>query len=207
LNYRLAYAFGFHPWEDLAEHPPFADKLMDLVAREETGEPPHGPALDIGTGSGVWGVRLAERGWEVTGVDIVERALDRARERVEEAGVGMRIMRADVTALGDAGIGTDYRLLLDTGTFHGLSDPQRVDMARELSAVAAPDATLILDCFAPRRRGPLPRGADRAEVEGRFPEWDITDVEEADSDPDAIARIFGFDERFYRLRRNGEAGA
>lgn len=207
MNYRLAYAFGFHPWEDLAEHPPFADKLIELVAREETGDPPHGPALDIGTGSGVWGVRLAERGWQVTGVDIVERALDRARARVEEAGVEMRLMRADVTALGDAGVGTGYQLLLDTGTFHGLSDPQREEMARELSAVAAPGATLILDCFGPRRRGPLPRGADRPEVEGRFPDWAITDVEVADADPDAIARIFRFEERFYRLRRNGGIAA
>ena len=37
MNYRLAYAIGFHPWEDLAEHPPFADKLLELVAREEDG--------------------------------------------------------------------------------------------------------------------------------------------------------------------------
>ena len=37
MNYRLAYALGFHPWEDLADHPPFADKLLGLVAREEEG--------------------------------------------------------------------------------------------------------------------------------------------------------------------------
>jgi hypothetical protein len=54
MNYRLAYAIGFHPWEDLADHPPFAGKLLQLVAREEAGrEPPHGPVLDLGTGSGV----------------------------------------------------------------------------------------------------------------------------------------------------------
>ena len=76
MNYRLAYALGFHPWEDLAEHPPFAGKLLELVAREEDGHgPPYGPALDLGTGSGVWGVQLAKRGWSVTGVDIVEKAL------------------------------------------------------------------------------------------------------------------------------------
>ena len=47
MNYRLAYAIGFHPWEDLAEHPPFADKLLELVAREEEGSgPPYGRALD-----------------------------------------------------------------------------------------------------------------------------------------------------------------
>ncbi len=51
-NYRLAYALGFHPWEDLADHPPFTDTLLGLVAGEEDGrEPPFGRALDIGTGS------------------------------------------------------------------------------------------------------------------------------------------------------------
>src|SRR5215208_5673158 len=86
MNYRLAYALGFHPWEDLAEHPPFATKLLELVAREENGHaPPLGPALDLGCGSAVWGVRLAQRGWDVTGVDIVEKALRRAGERVAEA--------------------------------------------------------------------------------------------------------------------------
>ena len=79
MNYRLAYAVGFHPWEDLAEHPPFRDKLLELVAHEEDGrEPPYGGSLDIGTGSAVWGIRLAERGWDVTGIDVVEKALRRS---------------------------------------------------------------------------------------------------------------------------------
>jgi len=202
MNYRLAYAIGFHPWEDLAEHPPFAGKLLELVAREEDGrEAPYGTALDIGTGSAVWGERLAQRGWEVTGVDIVEKALRRARERVDEASFEMRLLRGDVTALREAGVGSGFRLVLDTGTFHGLTNAQREAMGREVSAVANPDATVILDCFAPRRRGPLPRGASRADVERAFPGWEITDVEVADTEPDPIARLFKFDERFYRLRR------
>lgn len=202
MNYRLAYALGFHPWEDLAEHPPFAETLLELVARDEDGSgPPHGRALDIGTGSAMWGIMLAERGWEVTGIDIVEKALRRARERVGEVGVDVRLIRGDVTALREAGVGSDFRLLVDTGTFHGLTETQREAMGREVSAVAAPDATVILDCFAPRRRGPLPRGASRADVERAFPGWKITDVEVADTEPDPIARLFRFDERFYRLRR------
>lgn len=202
MNYKLAYAIGFHPWEDLAEHPPFAGKLMELVAREEDGyRPPYGPALDLGTGSAVWGVELARRGWEVTGVDIVEKALGRARERIDAAGGEMRLVHGDVTALREAGVGTGFRLLLDTGTFHGLTDAQRAAMGREVSAVAAPDATVILDCFVPRHRGPLPRGASRDDVERAFPGWRITDIEVADTDPDPLARLFRFDERFYRLRR------
>jgi len=202
MNYQLAYALGIHPWEDLAEHPPFAEKLLELVAREENGSgPPHGAALDLGTGSGVWGVQLAARGWRVTGVDLVEKALRRADERARDAGVELRLVRGDVTALGDTGVGSGYRLLLDTGTFHGLGDEQRMAMGRQLSAVAADDATLLLDCFAPRRRGPLPRGASRADIERALPGWTITDVEVADSEPDALARLLRFDERFYRLRR------
>ena len=67
------------------------------------------------------------------------------------------------------------------------------------TSAAAPDATLILDCFVPRRRGPLPRGAARSDIERALPAWRITDEVVADTEPDAIARLFGFDERFYRL--------
>jgi SAM-dependent methyltransferase len=201
VPYKLFYRLGFHPWEDLAEHPPFADKLTELFEREESGrQPPYGPALDLGCGSAVWGVELAERGWQVTGVDLVEKALERGRERVAEAGVRMRLIQGDVTDLRGSGVGDDFRLILDTGTFHGLDGDQRQAMGREISSVAADNATLLLDVFAPRRRGPLPRGASEAEVTAAFPDWQITNIEVADSDPDPIAKLFRFEERFYRLR-------
>jgi SAM-dependent methyltransferase len=202
MNYRLAYAVGFHPWEGLVKHEPYARALLELVAQEEdVSGPPFGSALDIGTGSAVWGVELAKRGWEVTGVDNVEKALARARARVEAEDVQVRLVQGDVTALSEAGVGSGYRLVLDTGTFHGLADEQRAAMGREVTAVAGPDATLILDCFAPRRRGPLPRGASRDDVERAFAAWEIADVVVADTAPDPVARLFKFDERFYRLRR------
>jgi SAM-dependent methyltransferase len=201
VPYRLFYRLGFHPWEDLAEHPPFANKLAELFEREESGrEPPFGPALDLGCGSAVWGVKLAERGWQVTGVDLVDKALERARERVREAGVDMRLVQGDVTDLRGANLGSGFRLVLDTGTFHGLAADQRTAMGREVSAIAADDATVLLDVFAPRRRGPLPHGASRNDVEAAFPDWEITHIEVADTDPDPIAKLFKFDERFYRLR-------
>jgi hypothetical protein len=177
MNYRLAYAIGFHPWEDLAEHPPFAETLLEPVAREENwNRPPYGSALDIGTGRGVWGVQLARRGWQVTGVDMVEKALRRARERAEEAGVDLRLLQGDVTALRQADVGSNFRLAVDTGTFHGLTDSQREDMGRELSAVCADDATVLLDCFAPGRRGPCraARARPTSSVHsrnGRSPTW------------------------------------
>ena len=159
--YRIAYQVGFHPWEDLADHPPFAATLARLIAREEGGGPPYGRALDVGSGSGVWGVRLAQRGWDVTGVELVAKAVARARKRVAAAGVQMRIVRADVTRLRASDVGSGFRLILDTGTFHGLTEPQRAAMGREITAAAAGDGTVLLDVFAPHRRGPLPRGRPR----------------------------------------------
>ena len=202
VPYKLFYRLGFKPWEDLAEHPPFADTLMGLIAREEEEtQPPYGKALDLGCGSAVWGVKLAERGWQVTGIDIADRALERGRERVRDAGVQMELVNGDVTSLSDAGLGSDYRLILDTGTFHGLGAAQREDMGGGVTAIGAPEATVILDCFSPRWRGPLPRGASREEVAAAFPGWTITDIEVADTEPDSIAKLLKFDERFYRLQR------
>ena len=200
--YKVAYRIGFHPWEDLADHEPFAETLLGLFDAAERGkEPPYGRALDLGCGSATWGVRLAARGWDVTGVDNVPAAVARAEERIREAGVPMRVVVGDVTRNLRDSVGSGFDLLVDTGTFHGLTPAQRLDMGREVSSVAAPAATLILDCFAPGRRGPLPRGCTRADVEEAFPGWRIVDVLDADTDPDPLARAFKFDELFYVLRR------
>ena len=67
--YKVSYRVGFHPWEDLAHHKPFAEALTELFENAERGkEPPYGKALDLGCGGATWGVPLARRGWRVTGV-------------------------------------------------------------------------------------------------------------------------------------------
>jgi SAM-dependent methyltransferase len=200
--YRFAYKVGFHPWEDLLTYEPFAAKLNELFDQEEKDrEPPYGRALDLGCGSAIWGVELAKRGWDVTGVDLVEDALERARERVSTEGVAMKVVQGDVTDLEPSGIEPGFDLILDTGTFHGLLPEQRLAMGREVDRIAGPEATVLIDAFAPRRRGPLPRGASQSNIEAAFPGWIITDVEEADPAASGIAKVFKFDERFYRLRR------
>jgi SAM-dependent methyltransferase len=202
MNYELAYRVGFHPWEDAGSDRPFVEKAAEVFDREERGrEPPYGPALDLGTGSGIWGIQLAKRGWQVTGVDLVDKALRRARDRIADAGVEMRVVHADVTALREADIGSGFRLLLDTGTFHGLLPAQREAMGREVTAVAAPDATLVLLVW-PRRRRPLIRGADRGEIEAALPGWTVTDVEPSHfSPPKPVELLLRPDEHWYRLRR------
>jgi len=202
VNYRFAYSIGFHPWEDAATDPPFVEKASELFAREEaTRERPFGRALDIGTGSGIWGIELAKRGWEVTGVDFVGKALERARDRVGDEGVEVELVQADVTALSRTDVGSDFRLILDTGTFHDFDEVQRSGMARSVDRIAAEDATILLLIW-PRRRRPLIRGVSREDVEKAFVGWEITDVEPSHFRLPAIMQlILRPDEHWYRLRR------
>ncbi len=198
LAYRLLYAVGFTPWEGMED---LAGQISLLFDREEEGaEPPYGKALDLGCGSGIWSVKLAARGWDVTGVDSVPKAVRRARERAQEAGVEVRLIEGDVTALESADVGTGFRFLVDFGCFHdALSDEQRVEEGRQASAVAAPGATLLLMAWAPGRRGMLPRGASREDIEASFPGWTIVDEEPMDAygAPGYVRRA---DPTFYRLR-------
>jgi SAM-dependent methyltransferase len=202
MNWRFAYAIGFHPWEDAITDLPFAKKISEVFDREEKGrEPPYGQALDLGTGSGIWGIELAKRGWQVTGIDIVDKALRRARNRAIKAGVDVRFVCGDVTALRDAGIGSGFRLVLDTGTFHDLTTSQRHAMGQEISAVAAPDSSVVLLVW-PKRRRPLIRGASRDDVQEAFPGWRVTDVEPSYFRlPKILDLLLRPDEQWYRLRR------
>lgn len=200
MNYRFAYSIGFHPWEDAERHNPFVEKITKIFEREEVGKtPPYGKALDIGCGSGVWGIHLAKRGWDVTGVDIVEKALQRAQERIKKENVNVKLVKDDVTELQKIEDGFD--LLLDTGTFHGLTHTQRIAMGKAINKIASQKATILLLVWDPKWRGPLPGGASREEIESCFPEWKISHVELAATEPEAIYKILKANEQWYRLRR------
>jgi SAM-dependent methyltransferase len=202
VAYRILYAIGFTPWEQMAD-PQIANQIAGLFAREEEGrEPPYGAALDLGCGSGIWAVKLARRGWQVMGVDFVPKALRRARARAEEAGVEVRLMEGDVTDLGAAGVGSAFQLLLDFGCFHDeLTDEQRRKEGREATAAAAPGATLLMMAWKPGRRGPLPRGASREEIQAAFAEWRLIDEVAMDVPDGAPGYVRRAEPRFYRLRR------
>jgi SAM-dependent methyltransferase len=202
LAYKLLYGIGFTPWEQMARSLRITEQISAMVDREEAARPrPYGKALDLGCGSGIWAVKLAARGWEVTGIDFVPKAVRRARERAQDAGVEVRLIEGDVTELDAAGVGSGFQLLLDFGCFHDeLTDAEREKEGRQASAVAAPDASLLLMAWAPGRRGPLPRGASREDIEAAFSGWAISDEEPMDTSgaPRYVTRA---DPRFYRLVR------
>ena len=160
--FRIFYRVGFTPWDG---HP-IAQNLQNLVEGTSDATPlPPGVALDLGCGTGDSSIYLARHGWKVTGVDFVPRALDRARAKA--ADLSVTFVQADVTHLSQAGIGAGFQLIVDNGCLHNMSDGDRDAYVREVSAVAAPDALLLVLAFLPGGRFGV-RGVDPAEMERRF---------------------------------------
>lgn len=199
IGYKIAYRLGLVPWERAGREA--TAQFTSLLAREEQGGAPYGRALDVGCGRGDHSITLARRGWAVTGVDAVPRAVATAAQKAADAGVDVRFLVADVTTLSESEVGSGYRLLLDFGCFHGLTAPQRAAYARALAPLTASGGTLLLMSFSPGGRGPLPRGADRDEIRQTFGDWTLLDDEPADTSgmPAPLKRTAP---RWYRLRRN-----
>jgi SAM-dependent methyltransferase len=161
--YGLLYRVGYTPWDG---HPASV-ALSPIVSQLEMGK-----ALDIGCGTGDTTIYLAQKGWDVTGVDFVAKAIARAQKKAASANVKVRYLRADVTQLSSSGAGGGFTLITDGGCLHGLDDEQRVAYAREVTQAAAPGAHLLISAFLPgKRRGPS--GIDRAGIERLFTRWKL----------------------------------
>jgi SAM-dependent methyltransferase len=155
----------------------------------------------VGCGTGRDAVHLARAGWQVTAVDAVETALDKARARAAEEGVNVQWIAADVSALGRLGLDPGYTLLYDFGCIQGLDDAARRGTAAGLTQLAAPGATLLLVAFKPRRRLLFPRGMDRDGVAALFGDgWELVDVQSV-VEPDMPPPVRRLRPTLYRLKR------
>jgi SAM-dependent methyltransferase len=163
--FRVFYSIGFTPWDG---HP-LSASLRELVEGTDAVAP--GSALDVGCGTGDSSIYLAQRGWQVTGVDFTPKALDKARAKAQAADAAVNFVHADVTHLRQAGINGPFQLIVDNGCFHGMSDGDRDLYVDEMSAVAARDAQLLMIAF--KRSGRIgPPGVEQSEIERRFtPAW------------------------------------
>jgi SAM-dependent methyltransferase len=171
LLYELLYLVGVRPWEQGG----IVRELRELVEGPEALTP--GRALDIGCGTGGPSVYLALRRWDVTGVDVVARALAQARARARDAGVSLRLVHGAVTeAATEVAAGGPYRLLLDTGCYHGLDDAQRAAYADLVGSIAEEGAALLMFALTPggAARPRTFRGAGDREIRSRFePGWEL----------------------------------
>jgi SAM-dependent methyltransferase len=200
IPYALMYRLGFAPWE----RRPIVPTWQRVT--EGPGALPPGRALDVGCGTGRDAVYLAQRGWQVTAVDIVADAIGKARQRAAREGVQVQWIAGDVSALGGLGLEPGYTLLYDFGCIQGLPGPAREGAAAGMTKLATPGATLLLAAFAPGRRLLLPRGMGEDEVIGLFGDaWELAEAEQA-TDPTAPAPVRRARPTLYRLTRTAGPG-
>jgi SAM-dependent methyltransferase len=190
--YPVLYRLGFTPWERMADLGP----LPALLATQ-----PPGTALDAGCGTGKVSVLMAEAGWDVTGVDSVQRALEAARARAAHADVADRttFVKGDVTRLDEVLPGRQFDLVADLGCLHGLNAPQQRAFAGWATAHTTPGAHLVILAVA-SRRGIGPSGLDQPDITALFgAPWSVagvTDSTDAGGGPLKGARF-----RWYHLTR------
>lgn len=103
-----SYASGQLPWD--TRQP---ERL--LVEFVTSGAVTPGPALEIGTGTGTNAIRMAERGFDLLGVDVAPLAVERAHAKMEGRALRCRFVVWDILAEPPGG---PFQLVFDRGCFH-----------------------------------------------------------------------------------------
>jgi 2-polyprenyl-3-methyl-5-hydroxy-6-metoxy-1,4-benzoquinol methylase len=109
-----------------------------LVAEVSELEP--GRALDLACGEGQNAIWLASLGWDVTGVDFSEAAIEKARNRAERDGVRVEFACADLLEYQPDPAAFDLVLLL----YLHIPAPGRRQVLEKVSAALAPGGTFVL---------------------------------------------------------------
>jgi SAM-dependent methyltransferase len=163
-----AYA-GKAPWDIGKPQAPFVG-----VAGRVTS-----PVLDAGCGTGEDALFFSARGHRVTGIDVLEEPIRRARAKVAERGLSVEFLAKDALTLG----AWDERFagVIDCGLFHVFSDDDRRRYVQGLAHVVEPGGRLFLLCFSDEEPGTEgPRRVSRKELYDAFAgDWEIESVQPA----------------------------
>jgi 2-polyprenyl-3-methyl-5-hydroxy-6-metoxy-1,4-benzoquinol methylase len=123
----------------------FADLDPDVEQELATLGITRGRVLDIGTGPGTQAIELAARGFDVTGTDIAEAAIESARARARAKGVNVDFVVDDVL---DSRVSGCFDVVIDRGCFHVFAPARRGDYVRTVADRLGPGGHLLLKCFS-----------------------------------------------------------
>jgi SAM-dependent methyltransferase len=189
-----SYASGQLPWD--TGHP---EPL--LVGYVGSGRIAPCPALEVGAGTGTNAIWLAERGFDVLGIDVSPLAVERATSRLKGDTLRCRFAVGDFLAE-PPGTGP-FGFVFDRGCFHVFAQAEeRARFAANVAAVLAPGGlwlSLLGSTEGPARTDGPPRRSAREIVEAIEPALAIVELRAAElRDHDAKA--------WFCLSRRREAG-
>jgi SAM-dependent methyltransferase len=147
-RFEAAYE-GTPPWDIGVPQPAF----VDLEKRTPFGT----TVLDVGCGTGALALYLASRGYTVTGVDIVEKAVARAASRAKESGATVEFLHGNALKL-PALLRREFDTVVDSGVFHTFPPALRPDYRDSLAGVLRPGGMYYMLVWSDRESregGPL----------------------------------------------------
>jgi SAM-dependent methyltransferase len=154
-SWNESYASGQLPWDTGQPEP----LLIEFVT---SGGIAPAPTLEIGAGTGTNAIWLAERGFDVLGIDLSPLAVERARAKMKERALSCRF--AALNFLAAPPPGGPFQFVFDRGCFHVFDEPdERQRFAANVAAALAPGGlwlSMIGSSEGPRRDvGPPRRSA------------------------------------------------
>jgi SAM-dependent methyltransferase len=190
--------------EDLPWH---CDEPPGLLEEVATNAAKGAKALDVGCGAGVFSVYLAKRGYNVTAIDFIPKALQFAKQRAAAANVKINWVQADVLAWKAP---QTFDLVLDSGCLHNIPQGELDQYKEQLLAWTKPGSDYILTHWGKRHfldwRPIGPRRRAKDYLIGLFsPELKVNDYEEEilsvplPIGPKALAQYFWFKRETTRL--------
>jgi SAM-dependent methyltransferase len=149
--------------KDLPWYRPQPPEMLQRVVEERGAR--RGRALDLGCGTGAYSLYLAQRGYDVTGIDYLPEPIRIAQENTSRQELPMRFVQADVLTWESDG---KFDLVLDSGCLHTLHPSERPAYRQKLVSWLNRAADYVLIHFGKRHlldwRPMGPRRRARAQV-------------------------------------------
>ena len=117
-----------------------------LVEFVEKGLIKKGKTLDLCCGAGTNTIYLAEKGFEVTAIDISQRAIDYAKEKAEKASVKINFMVQSFVDLSFED--EEFDFVFDMGCFHHVEIMNRHRFIKGVHRVLKKAGDYLLTCFS-----------------------------------------------------------
>lgn len=132
--------------------------LMELV---ENGLIKKGKALDVCCGAGTNALYLAEKGFQVTGIDISFKAIEYAKEKAEKANVKIQFQVENFLNIPFED--QEFDFVFDMGCFHHVKVKDRSAFIRGVHRVLKKGGSYLMVCFS-YRNGPAWNHFTKAQI-------------------------------------------
>jgi SAM-dependent methyltransferase len=155
-------------------------RQQSAIVRLATAGSIAGPVIEVGCGTGENSLYLASLGYDVVGIDLARRAIDKARAKAEQRAAGGTVEFVVWDALNVAELRRAFQTAIDVGLFHSLQPEQRSRYAAALHEALLPGGRAYLLCWS--ARNPLGYGPERiskSDIRASFRSgWSIEAIDE-----------------------------